>query len=59
MKVIQLSTGMYVKQLNPFVLTSIDEEAEEFNDSDVDGIIADLELSEGESFGRPDDRHGK
>lgn len=61
MTIYQVSSGMYVKQLNPLELTSIEEEAGDFTDGEIDGIITDLEYSEGVEFakGRPKDRQPK
>lgn len=61
MKIIQLSTGLFVKQLHPFVLTTIESDAQDFTDEEIDGVIETLEQEQGESFakGRPTDRQPK
>ncbi len=56
----KVSTGEYVKSVNPLVLTTVDAEAEIWNsENDADDQATALSQSEGEEFkvGRPGDRH--
>jgi len=60
MKIHQVSTGLFVKQLNPFVLTTIESDSQDFTDEEIDSVIETLEQEQSESFakGRPKDRQG-
>ena len=55
----KVETGEFVKDIDPFELTSIEGEAMMFTDAEIEAVLGDLN-DEGDAFapGRPDDRNG-